>query len=86
MIMLNSALQHPEARSDAGYVRGSIVLGASIVQPIPGRPKYCKLTMITQVDPGGIIPPVLMNTLCTSGPIGFVKNVEIAANRPKPRR
>ena len=40
--------------------------------------------MITQVDPGGFAPPVIVNHICTLGPIGFLKNVEIAA-RKKPK-
>ena len=33
---------------------------ANIIQPLPGN-KKCKLTMLTQVDPGGFAPPVLIN-------------------------
>ena len=33
---------------------------ANIIQPLPGNRK-CKLTMLTQVDPGGFAPPVLIN-------------------------
>ena len=40
--------------------------------------------MITQVDPGGFAPPVIVNHIYTLGPIGFLKNVEIAA-RKKPK-
>lgn len=81
-------------------MRGSIILGASIIQPVPGNPRRSKLTMITQVDPGGFTPPMIVNQvfyiiianinvgvlfcfcqLCAMGPIGFMKNIEIAANR-----
>ncbi|KAJ1390027.1 hypothetical protein B484DRAFT_297606, partial [Ochromonadaceae sp. CCMP2298] len=55
MIMLNRATEHPNASPRPGFVRGSIVLGATIVQPIVGNPRHCRLTMITQLDPGGII-------------------------------
>ena len=45
-----------------------------------------KLTMITQLDPGGFAPPVIVNHICTLGPIGFLKNVEAAARRKRPVR
>lgn len=42
--------------------------------------------MITQVDPGGFIPPMVVNQLCALGPIGFMKNIEAVANKPLSRR
>jgi hypothetical protein len=42
--------------------------------------------MITQLDPGGFAPPVIVNHICTLGPIGFLKNVESAAGKKRPAR
>eukprot|EP00981_Chlorochromonas_danica_P002125 scaffold424_cov165-Ochromonas_danica.AAC.25 len=50
-VVLNRATKHPDVPVLPNYVRGSIVLGANIIQPIPGKSNMCRLTMITQVDP-----------------------------------
>eukprot|EP01031_Cornospumella_fuschlensis_P032160 gene32160-38900_t len=86
MVVLNRATKHPAAPTTSKYVRGSVILGANIIQPIQGRKDQCRLTMITQVDPGGFTPPVIINHLCTLGPIGFMKNVETAANTRPSRK
>ena len=52
---------HPLAPPTSSYVRAAVILGANIMQPIPGCPKQCRLTMVTQVDPGGLTPPVIIN-------------------------
>lgn len=60
-VVLNRATKHPDVPVLPNYVRGSIVLGANIIQPIPGKSNMCRLTMITQVDPGGFAPPMIIN-------------------------
>ena len=83
VVILNRATNHPKAPQRPEYVRASIILAGNIIQPIPGYPKKCKLTMLTQIDPGGITPPWIVNHLCSLGPIGFLKNVENASKRKK---
>lgn len=78
-VVLNRAVEHPLVPVTRNYVRASIVLGASIIQPVPGDPRRSRLTMITQLNPGGFAPPAVVNFLCTMGPIGFMKNVEVAS-------
>lgn len=82
-VILNRATNHPKAPQRPDYVRASIILAGNIIQPIPGYPKKCKLTMLTQIDPGGITPPWIVNHICSLGPIGFLKNVEMASKRKK---
>eukprot|EP01039_Chlorochromonas_danica_P000263 gene263-282_t len=77
-VVLNRATKHPDVPVLPNYVRGSIVLGANIIQPIPGKSNMCRLTMITQVDPGGFAPPMIINHLCSLGPIGFLRNIQSA--------
>jgi hypothetical protein len=60
-VILNRAMNHPLAPQNPEYVRAAIVLGANIIQPLPQDPNKCKLTMITQVDPGGFTPPMIVN-------------------------
>lgn len=80
-IVLNRAVDHPLAPVTRNFVRAEVVLGASIIQPIPGDSRRSRLTMITQLNPGGFAPPTLINFLCTMGPIGYMKNVEVASKR-----
>ena len=82
-VILNRAIKHPRAPPRPDYVRASIILAGNIIQPISGQPKKCKLTMLTQVDPGGVIPPWVINHICTLGPIGFLQNVETASKNRK---
>lgn len=85
-VVLNRATTHSMAPPSPQYVRASIVLAANIIQPIPGHPNKCRLTMITQMDPGGFAPPMAVNHICTLGPIGFMKNIETAARRRPSRK
>jgi len=82
-VVLNKAIKHPDAPPKPGYVRGSIVLGANIIKPVPGNSRKTHLTMLTQLDPGGFAPPVAVNHICTLGPVGFMRNVE-ATSKKKP--
>jgi hypothetical protein len=45
------------------------LLGANIIQPVKSDPGKCRLMMITQVDPGGIAPPVVVNHVLYYTPI-----------------
>lgn len=82
VVVLQRAIEHPDVPHRPGLVRGEITLGANIIQPIPGKPNTCKVTMITQVDPGGFSPPVVINMVCAMGPVGYLKNLEQAACTP----
>mmetsp|Transcript_9735 Transcript_9735/g.13308 ORF Transcript_9735/g.13308 Transcript_9735/m.13308 type:complete len:557 (-) Transcript_9735:40-1710(-) len=81
VVVLNRATTHEEAPVSNDFVRAAIVLAANIIQPVPGNPNACKLTMITQLDPGGFAPPVIVNNVCTIGPISFMRLIESAAKR-----
>lgn len=80
-IILNRATKHPLAPPSQDFVRASIILAANIIQPVAGNPNQCHLTMLTQMDPGGFAPPSIINHICTLGPIGFLKNVEVVSKR-----
>jgi hypothetical protein len=84
IVVLNRAMQHAAAPVSSTYVRAQIILAANIIEPIKNDSKKCKLTMITQMDPGGFAPPVIINHICTLGPIGFLQNVEAAARKRNP--
>lgn len=82
-VILNKATTHPEAPHVAGYVRGSIVLAANIIQPIPGDSRKSRLTMLTQLDPGGFAPPVAINHVrFSSNVIVLLPSCSHCASRP----
>lgn len=80
-IVLNKAIDHPKAPITKKYTRGSIIIGANIIRTIPGEPEKCYVIMITQVDPGGFLPPMIVNQLCTFGPILIMRGIEESAHR-----
>ena len=47
--VVNRKAEHPDAPETDKYVRGKILMGANIIQPLPGQPNRCRFTMVTQV-------------------------------------
>ena len=87
LVYLNTACDHKQKPpGKEGFVRGQIVLAANIMQPIKGRPNHCDVTMMTQIDLGGFAPTPIVNTLAMSGPIGFMKGLEVVANKAPSRK
>ena len=86
VIVLNRATRHPDAPVTGKYVRGQILLGANIIEPIGGSSnKVCKFTMLTQLNPGGFSPPIVVNQIASYGPINFFRDVQRCA-RTKPSK
>lgn len=87
LVYLNTPSDHRQKPPGGeGFVRGRIVLAANIMQPIKGKPNQCDVTMMTQLDLGGFAPAPIVNKLCLSGPIGFMKNLEVIANKAPSRK
>ena len=57
----------------------------NIMEAVEGEPNQTRFTMITHVNPGGVVDNPLcakiMNRLSASAPIDFVQKLEAAANR-----
>ena len=81
IVVLNRATTHPEAPETKQFVRGEVLIGANIIQPIPNDPSSSRFTMLTQIDPGGFSPPIVINQICSFGPPQFFRDLEKAANR-----
>jgi hypothetical protein len=64
-------------------VRAEVLMGASIIKPVPDEPGKCVFTTIAHINPGGLVPPFLVNTLCARGPVEFHHLVEQAAQRTR---
>lgn len=50
---------------------------------VRGDPNKCVFTTIAHINPGGLVPPFVVNTLCARGPVEFHTLVEQAAKRTK---
>lgn len=83
IIVLNRAASHPEAPPNEKYVRAEVLMGASIIQPVADDPDKCVFTTIAHINPGGLVPPFLVNKLCARGPVEFHSLVEKAAQRTR---
>ena len=61
------------------------MLAGNIMQPIQGEPDKCMFTMITHVNPGGVVDnPVgakIVNALAANAPVEFVTKLEAAASQ-----
>ena len=85
LVVVNRPATHPSRPVGSKYQRGEILLAGNIMEPIKGEPDKCMFTMITHVNPGGVVDnPVgakILNALAASAPVEFVSKLEEAANR-----
>jgi hypothetical protein len=51
--VVNRSAEHPDAPRTSKYVRGEILMGANIIQPIPNEPNKALFTIVTQVRSPG---------------------------------
>lgn len=61
VVVLSRAVAHKDAPVTPSYQRAAIVVAANIIRSVPGNPNKCHVTMLSQVDPGGFIPPSIIN-------------------------
>jgi hypothetical protein len=63
VVVMHRAVEHPRVASGSrpNFVRGKIILAANIIEPVPNQKGKTYLTMITQMDPGGFAPPIIVN-------------------------
>lgn len=85
VVVVNRGAEHPDAPRTDKYVRAEILMGANIIQPVPGKPNQAVFTIVTQVNPGGFAPPAIVNKVTSWGPPTFFKEIEAAAKRVAPR-
>jgi len=69
------------------YVRATVLLAGNIIQPYGLHGNQTHLTMLAQINPGGIsdTPAAawIINKLCASGPPTFIRKLEHAAQKTK---
>jgi hypothetical protein len=66
-------LRYPET---PGYVRGTVEFSCYSVRETPEEPETCQFVIISQSNPGGIVPKQLVNKLSVNGPWQLVRNLQ----------
>ena len=82
-IILNRPAYHPEYPPSKKFVRATVLLAGSILEPYGGDLKQTKFTQIAQINPGGgaDTPAVawMINKLCAVSPPSFMRKLELTA-------
>lgn len=83
-LILNRPGYHSKYKPSSNFVRGTILLAGSIIEPDGSDGLKTKFTQIAHVNPGGgaDTPAVawMINKLCAFGPPAFVRKLEKCAN------
>ena len=79
--LLLRAVEHPAMPARRGFVRGRVVRGLTLMQPVRGQPGVTNFTFTQQVDAGGVLPAWLVNKLIEYDAVSFIKRVGVAAAR-----
>jgi len=75
LVVASVSVEHPDAPPHDAFVRGTVICGGYVLHSVPGDPNSCKVTMITQSDPGGNLPMSLVNKLSQTAPIKLLKAI-----------
>ncbi|CAM9466013.1 unnamed protein product, partial [Hapterophycus canaliculatus] len=78
--IVNSATTHSKAPVKSKYVRGEILHGVFHIKAGRNK-KHSEFTMVHHFNPGGNIPPWLMNWLAEGKPLSFVRKLEKVAEK-----
>eukprot|EP00903_Cladosiphon_okamuranus_P005732 g5689.t1 len=78
--IVNSATTHPKAPVKGKYVRGEILHGLFHIKAAKNK-KHSEFTMVHHFNPGGNIPPWLINWLAEGKPAAFVRKLEEVAGK-----
>lgn len=85
LAQVSRPVEHPAAPRSSKYVRSEILLAGNFMRPVPGDPSRTEFLMVTHVNPGGAAQTragaMLVNSLCTSSPVNFIRRLEAAAQR-----
>ncbi|CAM9364998.1 unnamed protein product [Chrysoparadoxa australica] len=81
LVLLQRAVDHPDAPDLPNSVRGEILHGMFLVKPVPGHPKRTDFTMVSHFNPAGGIPQWLINWLAEIKPASFMKSLEKVSQR-----
>jgi len=76
-LMVTKAAEHPGAPAGKGYKRSKILLGVSVMKPVPGQPKKTELTTYNHVYSAGI-PVLIADKVSVKTAADFITNVNRA--------
>lgn len=63
--IVQSSINSKDFRYDPNYVRGVLSVGGYLLQPVEGKPGATRLIRISQIDPKGNIPAMIVNAFKT---------------------
>lgn len=69
-----------QAPANGKYVRGEILHGVFHIKAAKNK-KHSEFTMVHHFNPGGNIPPWLINWLAEGKPVAFVRKLEEVAKK-----
>jgi hypothetical protein len=82
-LILNRPAYHPAYPPNKNFVRATILLAGSMIQPYGSNGKQTKFTQIAHINPGGGADTSavawMINKLCAVSPPKFVKKLEMTA-------
>lgn len=79
--LLDSVNASGQAPAKGKYVRGEILHGVFHIKAAKHNKKHSEFTMVHHFNPGGNIPPWLINWLAEGKPAAFVKKLEEVAGK-----
>jgi len=85
LMAVNRPASHPDKPLNSVFQRGEVLLAGNVMEPVAGDPSSTKLTLITHINPGGIVDnavgAVIMNKLTATSPVEFIKKLEVASQK-----
>lgn len=84
-IVVNRPAIHPDRPSGKKFQRAEVLLAGNVMKPVKGHPRKTELTVITHVNPGGIVDNPIgaaaINRLTSRSPIEYIEKLEAAARK-----
>lgn len=76
---LSMSIQHPACPRVKGVVRGFLNIGLTYFREVDGG-KACTVTSVLHMDPRGMIPPSLINTMAAHT-VGSIVDMKVCTGR-----
>ena len=83
LIAVNRPATHPSRPQGSKYQRAEVLLAGNVIRPVKGQPDKTFLTLITHINPGGIVDnaigAAITNKMTATSPVEFIRKLEAAA-------
>ena len=86
LMSVNRPATHPSRPAGNKFQRAEVLLAGNVIRPIKGEPEKTFLTLITHINPGGVVDnaigAAITNKLTATSPVAFIRKLEKAAKSP----